>query len=208
MKLLFEIFPVILFFAIYWLGEGHPDTANSLANQYLSTFMSNGVVSGNQGPMMLATASAIVVTIGIVSYYLLRRKKVGVGLWISLIVIVLFGGLTIYFNNDNFIKIKPTALYWCFATALAASKPLFKVNALQTLMGGQITLPERIWGKLNLAWIVFFICMGVANLLVAFVLYKDNTGAWVNFKLMSLGINFVFILLQSIYLSRYMEEPK
>lgn len=208
MKLLFDVFPVILFFFVFWWGDGHPETAHALANQYIGMFTANGIVEAKHAPIMLATAAAIVVTIAQVGFQLVRRQPVGFTLWMTLTVIVLFGGMTIYFNNDNFIKLKPTVLYWCFAMALVASRIFFKKNAIRSLMGQQFQLPERIWNKLDLAWIIFFVCMGLLNLFVAFVLFKDNNGAWVDFKLASIGISFVFIIVQSIYLSKYLEEPK
>jgi len=208
MKFLFDIFPVILFFLIFRWGDGHPDTAHNLANQYLSAFMSGGTVTDEHAPILLATAAAIVATVAQVAFQMIRRKPVGITLWITVVVIIIFGGMTIYFNNESFIKWKPTILYWCFATALAASKIFLKKNAMRTLMEEQFSLPDRIWDKLNLAWILFFVGMGFLNLFVAFILFKDNNAAWVNFKLLCIGISFVFIILQSLYLSKHLEEPK
>lgn len=208
MKLLFDVFPVILFFLVFHWGDGNPDTARALVDQYLGSFMSGGTVVGNHAPLLLATAVAIVVTVAQVAYELIRRKPVGFTLWMTLTVIVVFGGMTIYFNNENFIKLKPTVLYWCFAAALLVSRLVLKKNAIRALMAEQFSLPERIWNKLDLAWVLFFLCMGILNLFVAFVLFKDNNGAWVNFKLASIGISFVFIIVQSIYLSKHIEGPK
>ncbi|MBV8633774.1 MAG: septation protein A [Burkholderiaceae bacterium] len=208
MKFLFDVFPVVLFFFVFWWGDGHPETARAMANQYLGSFMSGGAVIGNHAPLLLATGAAIVVTIAQVAYELIRRKPVGFTLRMTLTVIVVFGGMTIYFNNDNFIKLKPTVLYWCFAMALIFSRVILKKNAIRSLMGDQFSLPERIWNKLDLAWILFFVCMGILNLFVAFVMFKDNNGAWVDFKLASIGISFVFIIVQSIYLSKHIEGPK
>jgi len=208
MKLLFDVFPIILFFFVYRWGDGNPETARALTDHYLGSFMSGGAVVGTHGPLLLATAAAIVATVLQVLVELIRRKPIGITLWMTLAVIVIFGGLTIYFNNDNFIKLKPTVLYWCFATALLVSRYVLKKNAMRALMGSQFSLPERIWNKLDVAWVLFFVCMGLLNLFVAFVLFKDNNGAWVNFKFASIGISFVFIIIQSIYLSKHIEGPK
>ncbi len=208
MKSLSDLIPVILFFLVFWFGETHADTANALANQYLGALMSGGVVVGKNGPVILATAVAIVATIIQVAFELARRKPVGPTLWTSSAVIIIFGGLTIYFNNDNFIKLKPTILYWCFAGGLAISRLFFKKNAIRSMSGGQISLPEHVWNKLDLSSMIFFVCMGFLNLFVAFVLFKGNIGAWVNFKLTCIGITFVFALVQAIYLSKHLEEPK
>jgi intracellular septation protein len=208
MKFLFDIFPVILFFLIFRWGDGHPDATHNLVNQYLSGFMSGGAVAGEHSPILLATAAAIVATVAQVAFQMVRRKPVGITLWITVVVIVIFGGMTIYFNNENFIKWKPTILYWCFAIGLAGSKIFMNKNAIRALMEQQFSLPVRIWDKLNLAWILFFVCMGFLNLFVAFVLFKGNNAAWVNFKILCIGISFVFIILQSIYMSKHLEEPK
>ncbi len=208
MKLLFDVFPIVLFVFVFWWGGAHPDTARAMADQYLSSFMSGGSVVGNHGPLLLATAAAIVCTALQVAVELVRRKPIGVTLWMTLAVIVVFGGMTIYFNNENFIKAKPTVLYWCFATALLVSRLLLKKNAIRALMGGQFSLPERIWNKLDIAWVLFFVCMGLLNLFVAFVMFQGDTDAWVKFKFASIGISFVFIIVQSIYLSKHIEGPK
>jgi intracellular septation protein len=209
MKFLFDLFPVILFFAVFKWGDAHTDTARDLVNHYLSAFMAGGTVTAAQAPVLLATATAILATFAQIGYLLLRRKKVDGMLWISLVVIATLGGLTIYFNNQNFIKWKPTILYWCFAIALAASQLLLKKNVIRTMMKDQITLPERVWQQLNMAWIAFFTLMGVINLFVAFVLFEDNLAAWVNFKLFGgMGLMFVFIVCQSVFLAKYLEEPK
>jgi intracellular septation protein len=212
MKFLFDLFPVILFFAVFkWSDwdDAHKDTVRDFVNHYLSGFIAGGSVDATQAPVLLATAVAILATITQIGYLLIRRKKVDGMLWISLIVIVTLGGLTIYFKNQNFIKWKPTILYWCFAIALAASQLFMKKNMIRTMMKDQITLPENVWRQLNMAWIAFFAFMGALNLFVAFVLLENNFAAWVNFKLFGgMGLMFAFVVCQSIFLAKYMEEPK
>ena len=91
---------------------------------------------------------------------------------------------------------------------LAVSALVFRKNLIRTLMQEQITLPEAVWTKLNLAWIGFFAFMGVANLAVAFA-FGFSTDAWVNFKLFGgIGLMLVFALLQGLMLSRYIDEEK
>jgi intracellular septation protein len=209
MKFLFDLFPVILFFVMFKWGDAHTDTAHDLVNRYLGGFVAGGSVTAAQAPMLLATAIAILATFGQIGFLLIRRKKVDAMLWISLGVIVVFGGMTIYFNNEKFIMVKPTVLYWCFAAALSLSQFVLKKNVIRTMMEEQITLPDQVWQRLNLAWIGFFIAMGLINLFVAFVLFQNNHSAWVNFKLFGgMGLMFVFVVCQSVFLSKYMEEPK
>jgi intracellular septation protein len=209
MKFLFDLFPVLLFFGFYKWADGHADTARDVVNHYLSSVISTGTVTATQAPVILATAVAIVAAVAQILYLLVRRKKIDGMLWLSVSVIIIFGGLTIYFNNDTFIKWKPTILYWCFATALTLSQVVMKKNAIRTMMEAQIKLPDAVWQRLNLAWIGFFAFMGLLNLLVAFVIFRDNTSAWVNFKAFGgPGLTFAFAIGQSFFLAKYVEEQK
>jgi intracellular septation protein len=209
MKFLFDLFPVALFFAVLKWAKSHTDSAHDLVIQFLSGFISGGIVTVEQSPIMLATAIAILASVSQIAYLLVRRKKIDGMLWVSVFVIVLFGGLTIYFNNKTFILLKPTILYWCFAVALAYSQLFLKKNMIRTMMEEQIKLPDQVWLRLNLAWVGFFITMGLINLFVAFVLFKDNDEAWATFKLFGgVGLMFAFVICQTIFLAKYMEEPK
>jgi intracellular septation protein len=204
MKFLFDLFPVILFFAMFKWGEGHADTAQALVTQTLSGFISGGSVAAGQAPILLATAVAILATIGQIGYLLLRGKKVDAMLWVSLIIISFFGGATIYFHNEIFIKWKPTILYWCFGSALLISQTLLDKNLIRSMMEEQLKLPDPVWQRLSLAWVAFFLLMGVLNLYIAF---NFATATWVNFKLFGgMGLMFVFIIGQSIVLSKYMKD--
>ncbi|AMP05459.1 septation protein A [Collimonas pratensis] len=205
MKFLFDLFPVILFFGIFKWSEGSPEAAQALVSNYLSGFVSGGVVTAAQAPVLLATAVAIVATIAQIGYLLLRRKKVDAMLWVSLLIITVFGGATIYFHNETFIKWKPTVLYWAFAAALVVSQLLLKKNLVRTMMEKQLALPEPIWARVGLAWVAFFAFMGCLNLYIAF---NYPTATWVNFKLFGgMGLMFVFVIGQSILLSKYIKDP-
>lgn len=204
MKFLFDLFPVILFFAMFKWGEGHAADAQSIVSQYLSGAVSGGVVSATQAPILLATAVAIVATIGQITYLLARGKKVDPMLWVSLVIIGFFGGATIYFHNETFIKWKPTVLYWCFGSALFVSQIFLKKNLIRKMMEQQIKLPDTVWHRLSLAWSAFFFIMGCVNLYVAF---SFPTATWVNFKLFGgMGLMFAFVIAQSMFLSKYMKD--
>jgi intracellular septation protein len=206
MKLLFDLFPVILFFVVFRLAGSNPEAAQAFGSHYLSALVSGGEVTLTQAPILLATAVAILATIGQIGWLLARRKPVDNMLWVSLVIIVLFGGATIYFHDEQFIKLKPTVLYWCFALVLLASPLLLKKNLIKAMMGKQLSLPENVWSRLNLAWGFFFSLMGALNLYIAFSFPLDF---WVNFKLFGfLGLMIVFVVLQSIYLSRHMKEAE
>jgi intracellular septation protein len=205
MKFLFDLFPVILFFAMFKWGEGHPDAAQALAQQYLSGITS-GAATSAQAPIMLATAVAILATFAQIGYLLLRRRKVDGMLWVSLAIITIFGGATIYFNNETFIKWKPTVLYWCFGAALLIAQTLFGKNLIRMMMEKQIALPDPVWQRLSLSWAGFFAAMGVVNLYVA---YNFPTSFWVNFKLFGFtGLMIAFVVAQSVFLSKHVKDQR
>ena len=208
MKLLFDLFPVLLFFLAYTAGKRAPDLATSVVSGLLSALGVGGQVGADQAPILLATAVAILATLAQVGWLLARGRKVDKMLWMSLGIIVVMGGATLLLRDPTFIKWKPTVLYWAFATALLASEFVFGRNLIRSMMSHQITLPDTVWGRLNMSWALFFLLMGVLNLYVAYH-YSEN--AWVNFKLFGgLGLMIAFILAQGVFLSRFMhgEERK
>jgi intracellular septation protein len=151
-----------------------------------------------------ATAVAIVATLVQIAWVAFRHRKVDPMLWVSLGVVTVFGGATLVLHNDTFIKWKPTVLYWAFSVALIVSQLAFNKNLIEAMMGKQITLPHAIWGKLNIVWAIFFVLLGLVNLFVA---YHFTTDQWVNFKLFgATGCLVVFIVGQSLWLSKYMKE--
>jgi intracellular septation protein len=207
MKFLFDFFPVILFFIVFKLGNSHQEAAHALALQYLSGLISGGNVSPEQSPIMLATAVGIVATVLQIGYLLARGRKVDGMLWLSLGVIVVMGGATIYFHDQNFILWKPTILYWAFALALFVAQFGFGKNLMRKAMEQQIKLPDPVWNRVGLAWMVFFVAMGILNLVMAFVVFKGNTGGWVSFKLFGFtGIFFAFVVIQTLMLSKHIQE--
>jgi intracellular septation protein len=206
MKFLFDLFPVILFFAMFKWGEGNPDAAQALAQQFLSSLVSDGSISTAQAPILLATAIAILATFAQIGYQLLRGRKVDGMLWVTLAIITLFGGATIYFHNETFIKWKPTVLYWCFGAALLVSQLIFSKNLIRLMMEKQIALPDAVWQRLSLSWAAFFGAMGLVNLYVA---YNFSTGFWVNFKLFGFtGLMLAFVIVQSLLLSKYVKDSR
>ncbi len=151
----------------------------------------------------VATAVAIAATFVQVGWLKLRGRRVDPMLWASLGIIVVFGGATLLLHDETFIKWKPTILYWLFAATLAGALA-FKRNLIRSLLGEQLQLPDHAWGKLNWSWAAFFAFMGAANLFVA---YTFSTDAWVNFKLFGgIGLMLLFVLVQGLFLARYVEE--
>ena len=139
MKFLFDLFPVLLFFAAFKIYG-----------------------------IFVATAVAIVATFLQISWMWLRHRKVDSMYWTSLVIIVLLGGATLVLQDEAFIKWKPTVLYWLFAVVLWVSVLFFKKNLIKALLQKQMMLTTAIWRKLNISWIVFFVLMGWINIYIAF----------------------------------------
>jgi intracellular septation protein len=177
MKLFFEFFPIILFFAAYKMKG-----------------------------IYFAAGAAIAVSICQVAVSYLRTRKVEPMMWVSMLLLIVFGGSGILFRNEWFIKWKPTVLYWLFSGALFVSAGAFRKNLIKAMLQKQLSLPETVWQRLNSAWAVFFAVLGALNLFVA---YHFSTGAWVNFKLFGiLGCMLVFVVGQGLVLAPFLEKEK
>jgi len=206
-KLLFDYIPLILFFLVYKVAGMHPEAAYTLAQSYLGPLVAGAGLQADQGPIMLATVTVIVATVVQILYLKLRGQKVDTMLWVTASIVVVMGGLTIYLHDENFIKWKPTILYWVMAVMLAFTQFVLKKNMMRQVMETQVKLPEPIWARLGLAWIAFFAIVGGINLVVAYVIYPGNLDAWVNFKVYGISaLFFVFVIGQSVMLGKYMEE--
>ena len=200
MKLLFDLFPVILFFATFKYYGSNPEGAAALVGSLLGS----AVLDVKQAPILLATVVVIVATMAQIAWVHFRHGKVDKMLWVSLVLVSVFGGMTLIFQDETFIKWKPTILYWVFAGSMAFAALVLKKNPIKLMLGEQLTLPEPVWGRLNLAWIGFFLFMGVLNLIVAF---NFSTDIWVDFKLFGgMGLLLLFVLGQGLMLSKYVEE--
>jgi len=176
MKFLFDLFPVLLFFAAFKFADIYVATAVAIG----ATFLQIGLLA-------------------------LLRKKIEPMLWVSLAIIVVFGGATLVLRDEMFIKWKPTVLYWLFGAVLAGSA-LLRKNLIRSMLAAKVQLPEPVWARLNWSWVAFFAFMGAANLLVAF---NFSTDQWVNFKLFGgTGLMLLFVLGQAVFLARHVEEDK
>jgi intracellular septation protein len=203
MKLLFDFLPIILFFGAFKYADRNKDWAAAFASQHFGFLVSGGLVGADEAPVLLATVVVIVATLAQVLWLKLRGRKVDTMLWVSLGLVVVLGGLTIWFHSETFIKWKPTLLYWTMGGAFAIA-PLFGKNLLRVLLGEQLQLPDPVWARLNWAWIAFFALMGALNLWVA---YNFSTDTWVNFKLFGgIGLMLAFTIGQGLWLSRYLPD--
>ena len=175
MKILSDLLAVILFFATYTLPKN----------------------------IVWATAVALVIGVLQAAFTWIRHKKLDTMQWVSLALIVVFGGATILLHDARFIMWKPTLLFWVGALVLLASHLMGK-NGLKAMMGKEITLPEGVWRKLTFAWLAFLVLMGLVNLFVA---YTFTEAQWVNYKLFgSTALMIVFFIAQGMYLSRFLPQ--
>lgn len=180
-KLLFDLFPLLLFFVAYRFAD-----------------------------IYTATAVAMVASVGQLVWLRLRRMRIEGLHWINLVVILVFGGATLWLQSEVFIMWKPTVLYWLFASVLATGLLVFRRNWLQSIMNatGQLALPQPVWTRLAWAWIVFFVVMGAINLTVAFSGWFTEA-QWVSFKVFGLFLlMIVFVIGQSLYLARHLEPTE
>ena len=174
MKLLLDFFPILLFFGAFKIWG-----------------------------IFVATSVAIVATLVQLGWMRFRTGRTEPMQWLSLGVIVVFGGATLVAQDETFIKWKPTVLYWAMGGALAIGQVFFRRNWLQSLMKSQMALPDHAWRVMLWSWCGFFAVMGVLNIWVA---YRFDTDTWVNFKLFGgMGLMLVFVLLQAVYLGRFMQ---
>lgn len=177
MKQFLDFLPLIVFFAFY-----------KLYDIYVAS-----------GALIVATALALVFT-------WFKYRKIEKMTLITFLMVLVFGTLTLVFHNDLFIKWKVTIIYTLFALALLISQLVLKKPLVQRMLGKELTLPDKIWNNLNLAWAVFFLVCGLASIYVAFWLPQS---VWVNFKVFGLtALTLVFTLLSGIYIYRHMPEEQ
>lgn len=177
-KLLFDFFPIAIFFAVYKYTDN----------------------------IITATAALIPATLFQVLYAYWRTRKIEKMYLVTLVLVVVLGGATVLLQDKVFIQWKPTIVNWLFAVAFLGSEFIGEKNILERMMGTQIELPKPIWRKLNLLWISFFLLAGLANIYVAFS-GQFTEDQWVDFKLFGmLGLTLVFVVLQGLYLARHLNE--
>ena len=175
MKFLYDFFPIVLFFIAYKLYGMYVATAVIIASSLLQ-----------------------------VGYSWFRHRKVEKMHLITLVIVLVFGGLTLILQDPVFIKWKPTVVNWLFATAFLGSQFIGAKTLVERMMSTQIDLPSPVWRRLNLTWVAFFVVSGAVNIYVAYNFSEDT---WVNFKLFGvLGLTIAFIIIQAFYISRHLPD--
>lgn len=188
MKQFIDFIPLILFFIVYKLDPRTIDLAGH---------------SVELGGIFSATAVLIASSVLVYGSLLLVQRKLEKGQWLTLVACLLFGGMTLAFHSETFLKWKAPVVNWLFAAGFAASHFIGNKLLIQRMLGHAVNLPQPIWTRLNLAWIAFFIFSGCANLFVAFTFHD----IWVDFKVFgSLGMTVLFLVGQGVYLARHMHD--
>jgi intracellular septation protein len=184
MKLLYDLLPLLLFFAAFKLYD-----------------------------IYVATGVAIVASIVQVGGFWLKHRRFETMPLVTLGIIVVFGGLTLILRDDTFIKWKPTLVYWILAALVLGSQLFGRKTFTERLLGQQIALPPSVWTRQNLSWGLFFLVLGGVNLYVAFYFRpelneEERQAIWVNFKVFGLfGITLLFVVIQGFLMARHMNEP-
>lgn len=185
MKLLYDLLPLLLFFAAFKFYD-----------------------------IYVATGVAIAASVVQVAFVWWKQRRVEVMPLVTLGVLVVFGGLTLALRDDTFIKWKPTLVYWLLGAIVLASQFIGNKTAIERLLGQQISLPPEIWARQNLSWGLFFVVLGAINIYVAFYYRPELDAAerqaiWVNFKVFGLlGLTVAFMLVQALLMARHISEPQ
>ena len=145
----------------------------------------------------LATGVCIVASWAQLFLCKIKYNHISKNTWISTILITVFGGMTILFHNKTFVMLKPTVLLWIIGSSLLIGQIAGK-NGLKLMLGKEIYLTDDSWKKINLAWGIYFLLMGVVNLYVA-MNFSEYT--WVKFKVFgTMGLTISFMLLTAGYI--------
>jgi intracellular septation protein len=187
-KQLIDFIPLLLFFVVYKLD---PRTVD-IAGHSLSV-----------GGIYSATAVLIISSLVVYGVLFVNQRKLEKSQWLTLIACLVFGSLTLAFHSETFLKWKAPVVNWLFALAFVGSHFIGDRLLIKRVMGHALTLPDAVWTRLNIAWIMFFIFCGAANLFVAFTFERF----WVDFKVFgSLAMTLLFLVGQGLYLSRYLQD--
>ena len=183
MKFLYDLFPLLLFFAAFKFYDIYVATAVAIAASFLQ-----------------------------VGYFWFRHRRFETMHLVTLAVIAVFGGLTLALHDDTFIKWKPTLVYWILAGLMFGSQWFGNKTLIERMMSGQIALPAFVWRRLNLSWGIFFALLGVANIYVAFYYGLElsaevRRNIWVDFKVFgSFGLTLAFAIAQAFFMAKYVQD--
>lgn len=207
MKLFLDFLPLILFFGTFQYADKHKEWAAALATHIFGFMVSGGTVGSAEAPVLLATVVMSVATVIQVTLLKVMGRPIHLMLWITLALVIVLGGATIWFHDPMIIKWKPSLAYWALGLSFWISRVAFRRDLLREMLGSEFQLPGVIWQRLNCAWVTFLGAMGLLNLYVA---YSFSTSTWASFKVFgATGLMLLFSVGQVIYLSRHIKhEPE
>jgi intracellular septation protein len=202
MKFLLDFLPVLIFFVLFkWAGNHTLETIQFLQEHF--SWLIHGTLNAEVAPTLLATIGVIGASALQIVVMKAMRKKIPTALWIGVIIITVMGGITLWFSDPLFVKLKPSILYGLFALIIALGQ--FRGNnIIQMMLGKQLPLPPHIWSKAAWQWCFLFIALTGLNTAIALYL---PTETWVNFKVWGLTILLmIFSIGQVIWFSKYLPK--
>lgn len=189
-KQIIDFVPLLLFFIVYKLEPRAVELGDF-------SLMFGGIYS--------ATAILIISSLVVYAALFLQQRRLEKSQWLTLGACLFFGGLTLALHSETILKWKAPVLNWLFALAFLASHFIGDRPLIQRMMGHAVELPAHLWVRLNVAWILFFLVCGSANLFVAFA----YPAFWVDFKVFgSLGLTLLFMAGQAVFLVRHMQPEQ
>lgn len=190
MKQLIDFIPLILFFVVYKMDPA---------------MIEAGGLTVELGGPFSATLVLMLASVIVYGGMFLKHRQLEKSQMITLGAVVLFGGMTLAFHNEAFLKWKAPIVNWVFAAAFLGSQFIGEKTLIQRMMGHALTLPDEVWVKMNLSWVVFFVLLGAANLFVAFTFHE----IWVDFKVFgSLILTFLFVIGQFLLISKHIRTEE
>ncbi len=190
MKQLLDFIPLILFFIVYKMDP---------------RMISLGSTEFELGGPFSATLVLMITSVLVYGGLFLKTRKLEKSHAVTLVAVVIFGGMTLAFNDEAFLKWKAPIVNWVFAAAFLGSQFIGEKTLLERMMGHALQVPQDIWLKMNISWVIFFILLGFANLFVAFTFHE----IWVDFKVFgSLILTFLFVIGQFLLISKHIQTEE
>ncbi|MDP3559701.1 MAG: septation protein A [Legionellaceae bacterium] len=164
MRLLFDFFPMMIFFIAYKCLGIYKATALAIATSFFQLL-----------------------------YHRIKNQRIETMHLAGFLMILVLGGATLWFHNPWFVKWKPTGIYWCMALLIAGSRWIGRKPIIQKMMEENIVLPQEIWFRLNTAWALFFGLMGLLNVYIAYCYSTDTWVLFKLFGGVGLTVVFVLL---------------
>ena len=190
MKQLLDFIPLILFFIVYKMDP---------------RVLSLGTAEFELGGPFSATLVLMVTSVLVYGGLYLKNRQLEKSHAVTLVAVIIFGGMTLAFNDEAFLKWKAPIVNWIFAAAFLGSQFIGEKTLLERMMGHALQVPQDIWLKMNISWVIFFILLGFANLFVAFTFHAS----WVDFKVFgSLILTILFVIGQFLMISKHVQTEE